>query len=232
MHRFFHLPSLYVYLLAAVLLVTSVFHAAAIVRQALYAVLGINDSYGQQYYYDKTNVTLTPDAEQYLNDLQRDRQRSADIANMLRSAVLLALSFGFFMFFWRKAASSAEIEMLFSVRNFYFFLVSSIAFLIFFFSLSAGLGTIVNIATGNDYYFYLSLETPRPATATEQAPVTLTLQDVKDRIAAQEQEQKNNMGKSRQRQLIDQLTVSIVALPIFIWHTKQLNISQPKPSNA
>ncbi|HSL93075.1 MAG TPA: hypothetical protein VK905_00555 [Bacillota bacterium] len=228
MNRFFHLPSLYVYLLAVVLLVTSVFHAAAIVRQALYAVLDINDSYGPQYYYDKANVTLTAEAEEYLNNLQQERQRSADIANMLRSAVLLALSFGFFMFFWRKAASSAEIEMLFSVRNFYFFLVSSIAFLIFFFSLSAGLGTLVNIATGNDYYFYLSLETPRPETTANPEPITLTLQDVKDRIAAQEQEQEKNMGKSRQRQLIDQLTISIVALPIFYWHNKQLTISQTK----
>lgn len=232
MNRFFHLPSLYVYLLAAVLLVTSVFHAAAIVRQALYAVLGINDTYGAQYYYDKATVTLTPEAEEYVNNLQRERQRSADIAKLLRSAVLLILSFGFFMFFWRKAAASAEIEMIFSVRNFYFFLVSSIAFLIFFFSLSAGLGTLVNIATGNDYFFYLSLETPRPATTPVTAPVTLTLQDVKDRIAAQERDQKNNVGKTQQRQLIDQLTVSIVALPIFFWHNKPLNISQAKPHSA
>jgi hypothetical protein len=230
MNRFFHLPSLYVYLLAAVLLVTSVFHAAAIVRQALYAVLGINDYYGPKYYYDNTNVTLTPDAEEYLNNLQQERQRSADIANMLRSAVLLALSFGFFMFFWRKAASSGEIEMMFSVRNFYFFLVSSIAFLIFFFSLSAGLGTLVNIATGNDLYFYLSIEAPRTPGTGDPQPVTLTLQDVKDRIAAQEKEQMNNMGRSRQRQLIDQLTVSLVALPIFFWHNKQLTISQVKAS--
>ena len=227
MNRFFHLPSLYVYLLAVVLLVTSVFHAAAIVRQGLYAVLGIDDYRGGSYYYDKNAVTLTAEAEEYLNNMQQQQQRRADIANLLRSSVLLALSFGFFMFFWRKAASSAEIEMVFSVRNFYFFLVSSIAFLIFFFSLSAGLGTLVNIATNNDYYFYLSLDIPREPTPVPAAPVTLTLDDVKERIATQEQQQKDNMGKTRQRQLIDQLTVSLVALPVFFWHNKQLGISKP-----
>lgn len=226
MNRFFHLPSLYVYLLAAILLVTSVFHAASIVRYGLYAILGLNTYTDGGFYYDKESVELTPEALEYVNNLQRERQQRSDTANLLRSAILLALSAGFFFLFWRRGLLAAETEMLFSVRNFYFFLVSSIAFLIFFYSLSAGLSTLTDIVIGTDYYFYPSFSVPREPAGT--APkTTLTLEDVKTMIAEQEARQMEGMGRNRQRRLVDRLTVSVVALPIFLWHNKQLTPAKP-----
>jgi hypothetical protein len=221
-NRFFHLPSLYVYLLAAVLLVTSVFHAAAIVRHGLYVVFNLNEQIARPYVPD--HIQLTPDAEAYMIQQQNQWQRSNDMASLIRSAILLFLSLGFFAFFWRSTGRVADLDMTFSVRNFYFFAVSAISFLIFFYALSAGVGTAVGTAyRPNQYYFDLYSVKPVPPPGQTSPPkVTVTLDDLKEQLNKQEENYKNNMGRSDTRRMVDQLTAAVVALPIFYWHSKRM----------
>lgn len=227
-NRFFHLPSLYVYILAAVLLVTSVFHAAAIVRHALYVVFNLNDQIGRSV-TSPEYVQLTSEAEEYIVQTQNQWQRQNDLANLLRSAIMLGLSLAFFTYFWKTTARAANLEMLFSVRNFYFFAVSSISFLIFFYALSSGLGTAVNASIRPPYYYYhdlYSFAPPRTPGDTPPETVVVTLTDLQEHMAKQEKNFEKNRGRSETRQMIDQFTASLVALPIFYWHNKQL--STPK----
>ncbi|MBT9136792.1 MAG: hypothetical protein DDT34_01878 [Firmicutes bacterium] len=163
--KFFHLPALYVYLLAAVLLVTSVFHAAGFVRHGLYLLLDLDDSV-RPMRFSPDIVTFTPAAEAYLNGLAAEQTRRTNTAGLIRSLILLLVSLGSFAWFWKRTGRSQQLDMELTVRNFYFFLVSGISFLILFYSLSAGLANLVQQAVNVEWtYFHYDVHRfhgPRP----------------------------------------------------------------------
>jgi hypothetical protein len=221
MQRFFHLPALYVYLLAAVLLVTSVFHAAAFVRQGLYLLLDLNDNV-RPAKFSTDIVTFTPAAEEFLNDLTAEQARRTTTAGLIRSLILLVVSLGSFAWFWKRTGRSQQIEMEPTVRNFYFFLVSGISFLILFYSLSAGIATLVEQAVNVEWsYFHYDMHRfhgPRPE--GQQTPRTVDVDEVRRNLETQRKEAEAHQS-SRNRQVVDQLTVSLVALPVFWLHDRR-----------
>lgn len=222
-NKFFHLPSLYVYILAVVLLVTSVFHAAALLRQGLYVVLDLNDT-TSPYYYNRDLITLTPDAESYLEEIVAERNRQIDKANLIRSAILLTMSLGFFYWFWIRTGRSTNLDMPFSVRNFYFFLVSSLAFLIFFFTLTNGVNNFVQSAiVGDRLHYYDFYKTyPVPTKPDEQVEKrTVDLAELKATLEEQQREYSIQWKRSQKRQVVDQLTIALVALPVFFLHDRR-----------
>lgn len=225
-NKFFHLPSLYVYILAVVLLVTSVFHAAALLRQGLYVVLGLNDT-NMPYNYKSDLITLTPAAQEYLNSLAKEQTRQNDIASFVHSSVLLIVSLGFFYFFWQRGGKSLDLEMAFSVRNFYFFLVSSLAFLIFFFTLSSGVNNLVQSTIVGDRVYYYDMYRPNatPVPPAEQQPRVVDIDEVKENLALQQAEHSSQWKHSQKRQIVDQLTIAIVAFPLFFIHDRKFTFS-------
>lgn len=221
MQRFFHLPALYVYLLAAVLLVTSVFHAAGLVRQGLYLLLDLNDSV-RPAKFSTDIVTFTPAAEEFLNDLAAEQARRMTAAGLMRSLILLVVSLGSFAWFWKRTGRSQQLEMEPTVRNFYFFLVSGISFLILFYSLSVGIATLVEQTVNVEWsYFHYDMHRfhgPRPE--GQQPPRTVDADEVRRNLETQRKEAMAHRS-SRHRQVVDQLTVSLVALPVFWLHDRR-----------
>lgn len=223
-NKFFHLPSLYVYILAVILVVTSVFHAAALVRQGLYLVLGLNDTNVSSYKNDL--VTLTPAAQEYLDSLAKEQTRRNDIASFVRSFVLLVISLGFFYFFWQRSGRAIDLEMAFSTRNFYFFLVSSLAFLIFFFTISSGLNNLVQSTFVGDRLYYYDMYKPystpvRPDGQQEKRVVDID--EVKENLTLQQKEYSAQWNQSQKRQAVDQLTIALVAFPLFFIHDRKFS---------
>lgn len=224
-NKFFHLPSLYVYILAVVLLVTSVFHAAALLRQGLYVVLGLNET-NMPYNYNSDLITLTPAAQEYLESLANERTRQTDIANFVRSSVMLIVSLGFFYFFWQRGDKSLDLEMAFSVRNFYFFLVSSLAFLIFFFTLSSGINNLVQSTVVGDRLYYYDMYKPYTAPVRpdeQQEKRIVDIDEVKENLALQQKEYSSQWKHSQKRQVVDQLTIALVAFPLFFIHDRKFS---------
>ncbi|MBT9156388.1 MAG: hypothetical protein DDT37_01373 [Firmicutes bacterium] len=219
--KFFHLPALYVYLLAAVLLVTSVFHAAGFVRQGLYLLLDLNDSV-RPVKFSSDLVTFTPAAEAYLDDLAAEQTRRTNTAGLIRSLILLVVSLGSFAWFWKRTGRSQQLDMELTVRNFYFFLVSGIAFLILFYSLSAGVASLVQQAVNVEWtYFPYDVHRfhgPRPE--GQQQPRTVDVDEVRRNLETQRKEAEAHRT-SQNRQVVDQLTVSFVALPVFWLHDRR-----------
>lgn len=221
MQKFFHMPALYVYLLAAVLLVTSVFHAAGFVRQGLYLLLDLNDNV-RPAKFSTDIVTFTPAAEAYLNEMTAEQARRTTTAGLIRSLILLAVSLGSFAWFWKRTGRSQQLEMEPTVRNFYFFLVSGISFLILFYSLSAGVASLVEQSVNVEWsYFHYDMHrfhTPRPE--GQQQPRTVDVDEVRRNLETQRKEAEAHRS-SRNRQVVDQLTVSLVALPVFWLHDRR-----------
>lgn len=222
-NRFFHLPALYVYLLAAILLVTSVFHAAGLVRQGLYLVLGLNDTF-MPTKFSSDVVTFTPEAENYLSTLAIEHSARTTRAGLVRSALLLVISFGSFLLLWRRTNRSMELEMPFSVRNFYFFLVSAVAFLIFFYSLSHGITNLVHETMVGDsvaYYDVYRFSPPIERTDGKPQPRLVDKDEVVRNLETQRKENAMHRKSSQKRQIVDQLTISLVALPVFFLHDRK-----------
>ena len=221
MQRFFHIPALYVYLLAAVLLVTSVFHAAGFLRQGLYLLLDLNDSV-RSVKFSTDIVTFTPAAEAYLNELAALQARRTTTAGLIRSLILLVISLGSFAWFWKRTGRSQQLEMEPTVRNFYFFLVSGLSFLILFYSLSAGVANMVEQTVNVEWsYFHYDahrFHSPRPE--GQPQPRTVDADEVRRNLATQRKEAEAHQS-SRNRQVVDQLTVSLVALPVFWLHDRR-----------
>ena len=221
MQKFFHMPALYVYLLAAVLLVTSVFHAAGFVRQGLYLLLDLNDNV-RPAKFSTDIVTFTPAAEAYLNEMTAEQARRTTTAGLIRSLILLAVSLGSFAWFWKRTGRSQQLEMEPTVRNFYFFVVSSISFLILFYSLSAGVASLVEQSVNVEWsYFHYDVHRfhgPRPE--GQQQPRTVDVDEVRRNLETQRKEAEAHRS-SRNRQVVDQLTVSLVALPVFWLHDRR-----------
>ncbi len=221
MQKFFHMPALYVYLLAAVLLVTSVFHAAGFVRQGLYLLLDLNDNV-RPAKFSTDIVTFTPAAEAYLNEMTAEQARRTTTAGLIRSLILLAVSLGSFAWFWKRTGRSQQLEMEPTVRNFYFFVVSSISFLILFYSLSAGVASLVEQSVNVEWsYFHYDMHRfhgPRPE--GQQQPRTVDVDEVRRNLETQRKEAEAHRS-SRNRQVVDQLTVSLVALPVFWLHDRR-----------
>lgn len=221
MQKFFHMPALYVYLLAAVLLVTSVFHAAGFVRQGLYLLLDLNDNV-RPAKFSTDIVTFTPAAEAYLNEMTAEQARRTTTAGLIRSLILLAVSLGSFAWFWKRTGRSQQLEMEPTVRNFYFFLVSGISFLILFYSLSAGVASLVEQSVNVEWsYFHYDVHRfhgPRPE--GQQQPRTVDVDEVRRNLETQRKEAEAHRS-SRNRQVVDQLTVSLVALPVFWLHDRR-----------
>jgi len=221
MQKFFHMPALYVYLLAAVLLVTSVFHAAGFVRQGLYLLLDLNDSV-RPAKFSTDIVTFTPAAEAYLNEMTAEQARRTTTTGLIRSLILLAVSLGGFAWFWKRTGRSQHLEMEPTVRNFYFFVVSSISFLILFFSLSAGVASLVEQSINVEWsYFHYDIHRfhgPRPE--GQQQPRTVDVDEVRRNLGTQRKEAEAHRS-SRNRQVVDQLAVSLVALPVFWLHDRR-----------
>lgn len=215
------------YILAVVLLVTSVFHAAALLRQGLYVVLGLNDT-AIPYSYKNDVITLTPPAQEYLNSLAKEQTRRNDIASFVRSSALLIVSLGFFYFFWQRSGKAIDLEMAFSARNFYFFLVSSIAFLIFFFTLSSGVNNLVQSTVIGDRLYYYDMYRGHGGTSippSELQPRVVDIDEVKENLALQQAEYTSQWKHSQKRQVVDQLTIAIVAFPLFFIHDRKFTFS-------
>lgn len=221
MQRFFHMPALYVYLLAAVLLVTSVFHAAGFLRQGLYLLLDLNDSV-RPVKFSTDIVAFTPAAEAYLHELAAEQARRTTTAGLIRSLILLVVSLGSFAWFWKRTGRSQQLEMEPTVRNFYFFLVSGLSFLILFYSLSAGVANLVEQTVNVEWsYFHYDVHRfhgPRPE--GQPQPRTVDADEVRRNLATQRKEAEAHQS-SRNRQVVDQLTVSLVALPVFWLHDRR-----------
>lgn len=212
------------YIIAVILLVTSVFHAAALLRQGLYVVLGLNDT-AMPYSYNRDLITLTPDAEAYLNNLENERTQQLDKASFLRSSISLVISLAFLYFFWSRTGRSVNIDMQFSVRNFYFFLVSGLAFLIFFFSLTSGVSNFVQSSVVGDRLYYYDLYKTYPPAPIDGTPEkrTVGLEELKENLAAQQLDYSNQYQRSQKRQVVDQLTIALVALPVFLLHDRKFS---------
>ncbi len=219
--KFFHLPALYVYLLAAVLLVTSVFHAAGLVRQGLYLLLDIDESAGT-IRFSSDFVIFTPASETYLNNLAAEHARRTSAAGMFSSAILLLISLGFFAWLWKRTGKSQHLEMELTVRHFYFFSVSGIAFLIMFYSLSAGAASLVQQTVNAEwtYFHYDTFRFHGPKPEGQQQPRTVDLDEVKRNLEVQRKETGAHRT-SQVRQMVDQFTVAFVALPVFWLHDRR-----------
>ncbi len=224
MNRFFHLPSLYVYLLAVVLLVTSLFYAGALLRDGLYLLMGLDEQYPNLGY--SGNIQLTPDAEAYVKELQAERSRALNIANFLKRGITLVLAAGSFLFFWRRANPFGSKEMAFTMPNFYFFLVSSIAFIIFFFALANTVNNVVDTAIVGDRGRYVNIDAlylkyDKPVEPNAQ-PIKVELDDLKKRLADYDKQTgEYDWRRGRTRSIIDSLSISLVALPVFLFHDRR-----------
>jgi len=225
MNRFFHLPSLFVFLAAAVLLVTSIYHGAALLRHSFYAVFGLTELNVQPRTFSTDLVTFTTEAEEYLRRYESERQNQLERMNILRSLLLLILSVTFFAWFWSRTTRSQTFEMTFSVSNFYYFLVCLISFFIFFFAGSQGISTAVSnaIFPEADFYFdyqhrFIKAPVP-PETKTE--PRTVTLSELETALEQQREEHQRHSTPWRTRQMVDQFAISLVSLPVFYLHNRK-----------
>lgn len=224
MHKFFHLPSLFVYVIAAVLLVTSIFHGAAFLRQSFYSVLGLTEGQVFPPKFSTDAVIFTPDAEAFLREYELERQRSMDRTNIIRSLLLLIFSLSFFAWFWSRTSRSTDFEMAFSVRHFYFFVVSSISFLIFFFATSQGITNLVQnvIYPESSFYFnYHGFARPIVEPQTKPPVRTVDKAELEEAFASQRREWDQQSAPWQKRQMIDQFAVALVSLPVFYFHNRK-----------
>ncbi|MBT9135547.1 MAG: hypothetical protein DDT34_00606 [Firmicutes bacterium] len=225
MNKFFHLPSLFVYLVAAVLLVTSIYHGAAFLRHGFYAVLGLTDANVLPQKFSTDQVTFTPDAEAYLRAYEDRRQTQLERVNILRSMLLLVFSLSFFAWFWSRTSRSQDFAMIFSVNNFYFFLVSMISFFIFFFAASQGIGNAVTSVIFPESNFYFNYQggfaRPAPIPETKVEPRTVTLSELEAALETQMDEHHKQNAPWQTRQMVDQFAVSLVSLPVFYLHNRK-----------
>lgn len=224
MHKFFHLPSLFVYAISAVLLVTSIFHGAAFLRQSFYSVLGITDSNVLPPKFSTESVTFTPDAEAFLREYEQERQKSMDRTSIIRSLLLLVFSLSFFAWFWSRTSRSTDFEMMFSVRNFYFFAVSMISFLIFFFATSQAITNLVQNVIFPESNFYFNYHGfARPIVEPQTKPPTRTVDkaELEEAFASQRREWETHSAAWPKRQMVDQLAVALVSLPVFYFHNRK-----------
>jgi len=224
MHKFFHLPSLFVYLLAAVLLVASIFHGAAFLRQGFYSLLGLTDGNVLPPNFSTDAVTFTPEAEAFLREYEQERQRSMDLTAIVRNLLLLLFSLSFFAWFWSRTAGSTDFEMPFSVRNFYFFAVSMISFLIFFFAASQGITNLVENAIFPESSFYFNYHGfARPIVEPETKPLARTVDktELEEAFTTQRREWETHSAPWQRRQMVDQFAVTLVSLPVFYFHNRK-----------
>ncbi|MBS3873948.1 MAG: hypothetical protein KGZ92_02285 [Firmicutes bacterium] len=224
MHKFFHLPSLFVYVIAAVLLVTSIFHGAAFLRQSFYSVLGLTEGQVLPPKFSTEEVTFTPDAEEFLREYELERKRMMDRTAIIRSLLLLIFSLSFFAWFWSRTARSTDFEMAFSVRHFYFFVVSTISFLIFFFSSTQGIANLVQnvIFPESSFYFnYHGLARPIVERQTKPPARTVDKAELEEAFASQRREWETQSAPWQKRQMVDQFAVALVSLPVFYFHNRK-----------
>jgi len=224
MHKFFHLPSLFVYVIAAVLLVTSIFHGAAFLRQSFYSVLGLTDGNVLPPKFSTEAVIFTPDAEAFLREYEQERQRSMDRTAIVRNLLLLIFSLSFFTWFWSRTARSADFEMAFSVRHFYFFAVCTISFLIFFFSASQGITNLVQNVIFPESSFYFNYHGfARPIVERETTPPTRIVDkaELEEALATQRRDWETQSAPWQKRAMVDQFAIALVSLPVFYFHNRK-----------
>ena len=139
---------------------------------------------------------------------------------------MLIISLGFFYFFWQRGGKSVNLEMAFSVRNFYFFLVSTLAFLIFFFTLSSGVNNLVQSTIVGDRLYYYDIYKPYPAPVRpdeQQEKRVVDVDEVKANLALQQKDYSSQWRQSQKRQIVDQLTIALVAFPLFFLHDRKFS---------
>ncbi|MDP3057990.1 MAG: hypothetical protein Q8N36_00800, partial [bacterium] len=147
-----------------------------------------------------------------------------DLAGIWQHAILFIFSSAFFYFFWKRTSSFSQKDLTFTVPNFYFFVISIVAFLIFFYSFSTSINTVAGFSVPLRYNYYdmYSLYYSKPDRPIEpNTKIIVELDDLKARIEAQKASTDNDWSKNNTRNLIDSLAVSLVALPVFLLHDRR-----------